>query len=142
MQEVFDTKAFLWGFVVAWFNLDKTGDEEFLEGQWRAMESFDEKKGATKMAMAVAGTPGMAAAGRSAMAAAGKLGAAATATSSTAAAGIDELAHTIVIRKQKPSPEKIAALASAPAPPAPLPAAKMPAQPEASRSRHQAPAPR
>ena len=44
MQEVFDAEAFLWGFVVVWFNSDKTGDDKFLEGQWRAMESFNEKK--------------------------------------------------------------------------------------------------
>jgi hypothetical protein len=136
MQEVFDTKAFLWGLVVAWFNLDKTGNEEFLEGQRRAMESFDTKKGVTKTAMAAAGTPGKAVAGRSATAAVGK----------AAVAGIDDPAHTIVIRKQKPSAEKMAVLnsaqASALAPPPPPPAAKMPAQPKASGSRHQVPAPR
>jgi hypothetical protein len=54
MQEVFQAKSFLWGFVVAWYNSERTGDEEFIEGQQRAMKSFDNKKGATKMATATA----------------------------------------------------------------------------------------
>ena len=45
VQAVFLKKMFLWGFIVAWGNSEKTGDKEFLEGQWKAMVSFDEKHG-------------------------------------------------------------------------------------------------
>jgi hypothetical protein len=31
----------LWGFVVAWGKSEKTGDEEFVEGQWRVMKTFN-----------------------------------------------------------------------------------------------------
>ena len=59
-----------------------------------------------------------------------------------AVAGVGELAQMIVIQKQKPLSENIAALAQAWAwaPPPSVPAAEMPAQSEASGSRHQAPA--
>jgi hypothetical protein len=56
VQEVFQAECFLWGFVVAWYNLERTGDDEFIEGQRRAMKSFDEKKGTTETATAMAGT--------------------------------------------------------------------------------------
>jgi hypothetical protein len=84
MQEVFQANTFLWGFVVAWYNSDKTGDEGFIEGQRRAMKTFNEKKGTTKLATAAAGTGGMASAGTGEMAAAGT---AVAGTSGTAVAG-------------------------------------------------------
>jgi hypothetical protein len=41
VQSVFCADTFLWGFVVAWGKSEKTGDEQFVESQQRAMKTFD-----------------------------------------------------------------------------------------------------
>jgi len=45
VQKVFQGDTFLWVFVVAWSESEKTGDQGFIEGQRMAMNSFDKKHG-------------------------------------------------------------------------------------------------
>ena len=44
VKEAFLADTFLWGFVVAWSKSDRTGGQEFIEGQWMAMKTFKEKR--------------------------------------------------------------------------------------------------
>ena len=53
MQRVFGMETFLWGFIVAWGNSEKTGDEEFMAGQLRAMKKFNQKSGIAAMGGAI-----------------------------------------------------------------------------------------
>jgi hypothetical protein len=55
VQSVFHADTFLWGFVMAWGKSEKTGDEQFVESQWRVMKTFDGRAttaGSSKMATA------------------------------------------------------------------------------------------
>lgn len=148
MQEVFAADAFLWGFVVAWFKSDKTGDQGFVKGQQRAMKTFNKKTGATgptESAMAVAGKVGVA------MAAAGTFRAATAGTTRTATAGTSGMATAgmggmvmaqqgTATKKRGMVPAKTPATGAATmVAPAPAPA-EMQVQPAASGSRHPAPA--
>ena len=45
VQRIFATESFLWIFIVAWGNLKKTGDKEFIAGQLKVMKKFDGKRG-------------------------------------------------------------------------------------------------
>ena len=69
VQAVFLERMFLWGFIVAWGNSEKMGDQEFIEGQRKAMVSFDEKHGVVATVVRL-GAPALGGAGPSTLGAA------------------------------------------------------------------------